>query len=189
MTSFDLPWTRRQFVHRSSTTALLTAVPSWLASRHDARHDWSGYLDPRDPRAQARAARIAHPVNPETVRALVLRAVEAAKSAGATYAEARVTRVVQEVFVGAGLLRDEEDLGIGVRALANGAWGFAASPYWNLDEAARLGRDAVAQARTNARVSATDVELGSYPVATGSWTTPIRIDPFQIPIEEKLDFA
>jgi TldD protein len=31
--------------------------------------------------------------------------------------------------------------------------------------------------------------MGQYPVATGSWSTPIRIDPFQIPIEEKVDFV
>jgi TldD protein len=52
-----------------------------------------------------------------------------------------------------------------------------------------LGRDAVAQARSNARVSPRDIDMGAYPVATGSWATPVRIDPFQIPIEEKTDFV
>jgi TldD protein len=119
---------------------------------------------------------------------LALQAIDAAKKAGAQYAEARLTRTVSELINEVGLAQDNEDLGIGVRALVNGAWGFAASPYWDLDEAAQLARDAVAQATINARVSSHDVDFGSYPVATGSWMTPVRIDPFAISIEEKRDF-
>lgn len=178
---FSTLWTRREFVHRSSTAAMLAAIPTLrftsLDDRRSARE------------AGARAARRAMLMDPATVHALAQRAIDAAKSAGALYAEARVTRVVSEAFSGAGLFRDEEDFGIGVRALVQGAWGFAASPYLELDEAAQLGRDAVAQALTNARVDTRSIELGSYPVATGSWSTPIRIDPFAIPFEEKSDYV
>jgi TldD protein len=121
-----------------------------------------------------------------------MRAIDAAKAAGATYAEARLTRTVIEQF-GRVLQKDEEELAIGVRALFERAWGFSSSPYWDLDEAAQLARDAVAQAkingRLNTRVNAQMVEMGQYSTATGSWHTPIRIDPFQISLEEKTDFV
>jgi TldD protein len=128
-------------------------------------------------------------IDDQTVRALVMRAVDAAKSAGAAYAEARVTRTVSQTFLGPSLMQDAESLGIGVRVLVNGAWGFAASPYWTLDEAATLAASAMTQAKVNAAAGVRPAELGSYPVATGSWATPVRIDPFATPIEEKSDFA
>jgi TldD protein len=127
-------------------------------------------------------------VDTDTMRALVSRAIDAAKSAGATYADARITRTVTQTYSGASLQFDTELLALGVRALVNGAWGFAASPYWTETEAVALARGAVAQATVNAAASAHPVELGHYPVANGSWSTPIRIDPFQIPLEEKTDF-
>jgi TldD protein len=127
-------------------------------------------------------------VDASIVHDLATRAVDAAKAAGATYAEARLTRVVYESFLGPGLTFDSEELGFGVRALYQGAWGFAASPYWDADEAVQLARAAVSQARTNARGVSQPVEFGSYPVANGTWSTPIRIDPFALSIEEKADF-
>ena len=141
---------------------------------------------------------------------LALRAVDAARTAGATYADVRLTRTISEHFytsVGmdhwGGILNDDphsyayygngtadwdsEALAVGVRVLVNGYWGFAASPYWTADEMVRLARKAVTQATANAMGTARHVELGMIPNATGSWIMP-GIDPFSVPIEEKIDF-
>jgi len=75
-----------------------------------------------------------------------------------------------------------------VRVLAGGAWGFAAS--WNLtaDEVVRVARQAVAQARANAAARIRPVELAPTEVyENATWRSPIEIDPFDIPIEEKVD--
>jgi TldD protein len=181
--SFDMPWTRRQFVRRGSAAAMAAALPADLVRKHALPF---GALNAD---VQARATERAGLADVDTVRALALRAIDAAQQAGATYADVRVTRTVSENFIGAGLYLDFETLEIGVRALVHGAWGFAASPYWVLDEAAQLGHDAVAQAKFNARVGPGNVDMGTYPAVTGSWTTPIRIDPFKISIEEKTDFV
>ena len=69
-----------------------------------------------------------------------------------------------------------------------GRGGFAACPYWEVDEVVRMAQDAVGQAKDNSRGVPRTAELGRIPVATGTWATPIRIDPFTIPIEEKLDY-
>jgi TldD protein len=140
------------------------------------------------PDAILRAEQRSQLADPDRVRALSLRAVDAAKQAGAAYADVRVTRTVSETFVPRKLTNDFESLAIGVRALVNGAWGFSASPYWDLDEAEQLAKAAVAQAKINARLNTRSVEMGHYPAASGSWRMPVRIDPFQIPLEEKFDF-
>jgi TldD protein len=79
-------------------------------------------------------------------------------------------------------------VGIGVRAFVQGYWGFASSPYWTTDEAAWLGREVARQAIQNARAGAPrSAELGTVPTVQGRWVQP-GIDPFTIPISEKMDF-
>jgi TldD protein len=70
--------------------------------------------------------------------------------------------------------------------LVSGYWGFAATPTGDIGEIERLARAAVAQARVNARGTPRAVELGAVSRAVGDWRTPIEIDPFDVPIEEKL---
>jgi len=173
--------TRRDALRAGSAAAAYAALPASLT-----RAGLSARFAGTAPR---RAEHRALAVDTDTVRDLVHRAIDAAMHAGASYADARITRTVSESFVGAGLLLDIERLGIGVRVLVDGAWGFAASPYCDSDEAPQLGRDAVAQARVNARITPRRVELGDYPAATGHWVTPIRIDPFTLSLEEKTDFV
>jgi TldD protein len=139
--------------------------------------------------AVLRTTHHAQPADPATVRAIALQAIDAAKSAGASYADVRLTRIVSENFSGAGFISDGEQYGIGVRALVNGGWGFAASPNWTRDEAVRLARAAAAEAKINAQADPEHVDMGQYPIVTGSWGTPIRIDPFQLSLEEKMDFG
>ncbi|HEX2235211.1 MAG TPA: TldD/PmbA family protein [Actinomycetota bacterium] len=117
-------------------------------------------------------------------------ALDAAASAGASYADARVVDATSEALTVRGeaveALERSESAGYGVRVLADGAWGFAA--------AARLERDAVARAATNAveiaRASATarraPVELVPEPVHRATWATPVRRDPFAVPLEDKV---
>src|SRR5688572_19666714 len=119
------------------------------------------------------------------------RALEAARAAGASYADVRLTLTRSEWMrfygsVGYNILLNDELAGVGVRALVDGAWGFAASGLWTPDEMARLGREAAVQAKTNAQGRRRRIELGD-PVAAakGEWRTPIKRDPFTVPIQEK----
>jgi TldD protein len=81
---------------------------------------------------------------------------------------------------------DREETGIGVRALVNGYWGFAATPSGDRAAVERLARMATAQAAVNAKGALPrTVELSPRPAATGRWATPVRIDPFAVSFEEK----
>ncbi|HEX2080270.1 MAG TPA: TldD/PmbA family protein [Longimicrobium sp.] len=124
-------------------------------------------------------------------RELAARALEAARSAGAGYADVRIQRNrTQSIGTRERQITDFEDAetyGFGVRVLAGGAWGFAASREVNVDEVARVARQAVAQARANAVTQRRPVELApveAFPDAR--WQSPMQVDPFQVPVEEKV---
>ncbi|HEX2190197.1 MAG TPA: TldD/PmbA family protein [Longimicrobiaceae bacterium] len=140
--------------------------------------------------ALAPAVRAAQDADP-AVRELAMRALDAAKSAGATYADVRVSRnrnqalsTRERQITG---LSDNETYGFGVRVLADGCWGFAASRDLTLPEAARVAGQAVAQAKANASAKLRPVALAPverYPDA--EWRSPARVDPFDVSIEEKV---
>ena len=137
----------------------------------------------------AHAARL--PLDDPEYRELAMRALDAARRAGAAYADVRIHRnrnqsvsTREQRITG---FDDSETFGFGVRVLAGGAWGFAASRDLNLDEVQRVARQAVAQARANASVLRRPVELApAEPVRDGQWRSPIRQDPFDVPVEEKV---
>ncbi|MGH9259654.1 MAG: TldD/PmbA family protein, partial [Acidimicrobiales bacterium] len=133
----------------------------------------------RDPQADA------------SVRDLCNRAMNAAKRAGAGYADVRVVRnrnqsvsTREQQITG---LQDAETFGFGVRVLVAGAWGFAASRDLTANEVERIARLAVAQAKANRRAVRRPVTLApTPPVPDGRWQSPIEIDPFTVPIEDKV---
>jgi TldD protein len=113
-------------------------------------------------------------------------------AAGASYADARVTRDVQQLYPFMGnrgnyFGADMELNGLGVRVLVDGTWGFAAAPRISRNRAVQLAKTAVAQAKGNALGAEQPVSLGRPSVARGQWVTPMRIDPFTISVEEKND--
>lgn len=137
------------------------------------------------------------PVDVRKVLAAV--ALEAAAGAGATYADIRINRYqTQSVSVrtqrrqGPGALkhvpavRDRESFGFGVRVLAGGAWGFAASHLVTRDEVVRVARLAVEIAKANATLREEPVRLCPTPAYQARYQTPVAVDPFAISIEEKL---
>ena len=143
----------------------------------------------------------AAPTPDPVYRPLMEVALETARKLGASYADMRVCRYhVQNVS-----LRTQPDLrtgkvasvprvsessrfGFGVRVLVDGAWGFAASPRVEKEEVARVTREAVAVAQTNAALQREPVQLAPVKSAQALWRTPFQKDPFSLSIGEKLDF-
>ena len=118
-------------------------------------------------------------------------ALEKARSAGASYADVRVARnrsqsvtTREQQITG---LADNETMGIGIRVIAGGSWGFVATNLLTADDVAGAARRAVAQARANAVAQLRPVELAPAEVhRDGQWSSPIGIDPFEIAIEDKV---
>jgi len=127
----------------------------------------------------------------DVFRALAMRALDAARSAGAEYVDVRINRNRQQSIstreqrvLGLG---DNETFGFAVRAVAEGAWGFAANYDLNAEEVVRVAQLAVAQARANAPARREPLALAPTEVhRDAAWTSPIRTDPFDVPIEDKV---
>jgi TldD protein len=124
------------------------------------------------------------------VRDLSQRALDTAVQRGATYADVRVVRRVEEsISVKSGRIEAVafgESEGFGVRVLVDGAWGFAASSGLTTTEADRVAGDAVRIARASATTRRRPVVLDDRPPAHGSYRTPYEVDPFAVPVEEKV---
>ncbi len=119
-------------------------------------------------------------------------ALNAARSKGATYADARIGRYRNQFVITREdkVLNtvDTESYGIGIRVIAGGCWGFAATDRMDADSIARTAAEAVSIAKENARLLTRPVELVPQKgYGEVSWKTPIQKNSFDIPIKEKAD--
>ena len=118
------------------------------------------------------------------------RALNAAQLGGATYADARfVRREVQIITVKNGrveALSQDENQGLGVRVIADGAWGFAASSAVGPHGASEVAMRALGIAKASALVKARDVDIGPPIVHVDQYRTPIQVDPFSVSLEDKV---
>jgi len=123
------------------------------------------------------------------LQALATRAMDAAKDAGASYADVRVAE--QHSLGPVDKLRVFLDTrcAFGVRALVDGVWGFAYGRLPTADAIVQCAQEAVSAGRVAARLttlkgSTLREDWIPAPVATGEWRMPIRVDPFAIPIQQ-----
>lgn len=115
----------------------------------------------------------------------------AAKSAGASYADIRINRYRNQFI----FTRDRrvqnivntEDYGFGVRVIVDGTWGFSSSSVVTKEEVARVAAQAASIARANRAINAEAVELAPVDVYNTVWTTPVAKNPFEMPLQPKLD--
>ncbi|MEM8722234.1 MAG: TldD/PmbA family protein [Cyanobacteria bacterium P01_G01_bin.39] len=84
-------------------------------------------------------------------------------------------------------LTDNVSSGFGVRVLLNGAWGFVASHLITPEEITRIVSLAVETAKGSRLTQQEPVKLVPVEAYRDQYTTPIEIDPFEIPIQEKAE--
>lgn len=120
-------------------------------------------------------------------------ALNAARSQGASYADIRIGRYLNQ-FVTTREHRvqniaNTESFGVGIRVIANGCWGFAATNLVNPQEIARTAARAVAVAKANAKaMPSAPVQLAPQQgYGEVSWKTPIEKNAFEIPVKEKVE--
>jgi len=128
---------------------------------------------------------------PADVKTLIGIGLDAAKAAGASWADVRFERLRQQQLrseddhiVHSG---DSESWGVGIRAIVDGVWGFAATWHVDRDSVAEAARDAVAIAKANARIAGRKVALAPTAKATGKWSSPFETDPFDVPLGDRVE--
>jgi TldD protein len=125
------------------------------------------------------------------MRDLVMRALDTAKAQGASYADVRVVRLRTESITmrneNVEGLSGDETLGLGVRVIADGYWGFASSHKMTLEEADRVAAQAVRIARASGQVRGPKADIGPPIVHVNTYHTSFQKDPFSIPLDKKID--
>ncbi|MGE2690319.1 TldD/PmbA family protein [Mycolicibacterium pulveris] len=123
--------------------------------------------------------------------ALADAALSAAVAAGASHADLRIHATTSELVQ----LRDGEletavvnrEIGLAVRVIVDGTWGFASHAELSADVAADTARRAVQVATTLAALNAERIELAPEPVySDAEWVSHYRIDPFDVASTDKL---
>jgi TldD protein len=124
------------------------------------------------------------------LKELMMRALDLVRSRGAQYADVRVVNNrTESISVKDGIVEElssSETEGVGVRVLVNGAWGFASSRQLNRDEIDHITAQAIDIAHASDIVSGEKVDLGPKVISLGRYETPVKIDPFSVPLEDKL---
>ncbi|MGV0679550.1 TldD/PmbA family protein [Mycolicibacterium fortuitum] len=118
-------------------------------------------------------------------------ALTAAAAAGASYADLRIHRITTEIIQ----LRDGElemsvvnrEVGLAVRVIVDGTWGFASHAELAPQVAAETARRAVQVAKTLAPLNAERIELAAEPVYRDvTWVSDYGVDPFVVPASDKI---
>jgi TldD protein len=162
---------RRDFIRTTAATAATLAV---------------GGRFTLEPVAQTVPAPNADPVAVE----LANDALNAARAAGASYADVRVGRYRRQAIVTREHqvtgVNDGESYGLGVRTLINGCWGFAATSTMSRAGAQGAALEAAAMSKAARAVQKRRVELAPATPAQGTWMTPVTRDPLEVPLEDKI---
>src|SRR5258708_6381213 len=118
-------------------------------------------------------------------------AIDTAQLRGASYADVRVMHIRQRDLTTkngqVGTLAQSESIGLGIRVLANGAWGFASTDRLTREGVAACAAQAVSIAKASALAKRGNVVLAAEGAYIDSWQSPFRKDPFEIPLETQLD--
>lgn len=163
---------RRDFLRIGGIGVGAMAIPLSVLGR-----PFTGLLEPVDTVEKKRLADIA---------------LNAARAKGATYTDVRIGRYLNQFII----TREDkvqnivntESYGTGIRVIANGTWGFAATSEVTSESIAKAAEQAVAIAKANSKFQDEPVNLA--PVKNHgeiSWKTPIGKNAFEVPISEKVD--
>ena len=121
---------------------------------------------------------------------LCTHALDTARLRGATCADVRVMHMRQRDLTTkngqVGTLAQSESIGLGIRVLAKGAWGFASTDRLTRGGVSACAAQAVAIAKASALAKRSEVVMAPEDAYVDSWQSPFRKDPFEIPLETQL---
>ncbi len=136
-----------------------------------------------------------HQIDPEfaglPLREFSAAALQRARELGAEHADFRAERIRgQEIGLSDGHLEtllDADELGLAVRVVLNGTWGFAAAVDLTPQAAARAAEEAIDVARVAAAMNTERIDLAPEPgYGDVSWVSAYQQDPFSVNVADKL---
>ncbi|HYP12346.1 MAG TPA: TldD/PmbA family protein [Bryobacteraceae bacterium] len=125
------------------------------------------------------------------MRDLAERALDAATRGGVSYADVRVEQARERhITTTSGrpaTVASYDTLGVGIRVLAGGCWGFSATDDLSARGLEQAARFALEIARAGTLAKRRDVELAPEDAFDLAWTSACQIDPFSIPADQVLE--
>jgi TldD protein len=126
------------------------------------------------------------------LRELAGDALQRATELGAEHADFRAERILaQQIVLSDGTpetLSDTDTLGLAVRVVVDGTWGFAATVDMTPDAAARAAAEAVQVARVAAAINTERIELAAEPPhGDVAWVSDYVTDPFGASLTDKVE--
>ena len=160
--------TRRHFVKAVSASAMAASVPSVFVP----------------------TSRGAEALDAAAFRNLADVALETAKKLGASYADVRICRYINEHIATreqrVEAIHSSQDAGFGVRVLVKGAWGFSSSNNISEEQIEQTTRHAVDLARASQSILDRKIELERVPAYEDEWVMPTKKDPFTVSLDDKI---
>ncbi|MBI3271143.1 MAG: TldD/PmbA family protein [Planctomycetes bacterium] len=124
------------------------------------------------------------------MKELAQNALDVARGAGAAYADCRVVdrrgQLIATKNGRVGDVQETESLGLGVRVIVAGAWGFAATHDLSPEAVRRIALRAVSIARASALHARGELRLAHEDPHVDVWSSPCEMDPFAVPLSEKV---
>jgi TldD protein len=118
-------------------------------------------------------------------------ALDTAVARGATYADVRVMDVRQRYLSTKNhqpsQVRESQSQGLGIRVIADGAWGFASTDDLTRSSIDQTAAQAVAIAQASSLCKSEDVHLAAEDKIVDRWSAACGIDPFTVPVAACLD--
>jgi TldD protein len=110
---------------------------------------------------------------------------------GASHADFRAERIRgQQIGLSDGKLEtqfDSDDLGLAVRVVVDGTWGFASAVDLTPEAAVRAAAEAVDVARIAAAMNTEPIELADEPAhGEVTWVSAYDVDPFAVSVADKI---
>jgi len=117
-------------------------------------------------------------------------AMDRLKKLGCDYADARWVETKREnVILRNGKVEGVSrtvDSGVGVRVIADGAWGFAGVASAEEGDIVAAAEKALDIAKASATAKKEDVRLGEVEIYQDTYDTPVEKDPFDVPLDKKV---
>ncbi|MFM6988281.1 MAG: TldD/PmbA family protein, partial [Arenimonas sp.] len=131
-------------------------------------------------------------MDPARKKAMADLALNAATAAGASYCDVRIGRYLQQSIqtreTRVRAVTNTESTGVGIRVIAKGTWGFAATSDLSNAGIVKAVQQAVAIAKANSAAQTEPVRLAPVTgVGEASWATPIRKNGMEVPVKDKVD--
>ena len=163
---------RRRFIGHTGLVTGALLLPQWTAA--------------------AAALAVKEPLPMATKKQLADVALNAATQRGASYADVRIGRYLNQSIstkeMRVETVANTESYGAGVRVIVDGAWGFMATDQLTPESIVRAATEAVAIAKANAKLQSEPVVLAPQKgLGEVTWRTPFTRNAFNVPLSEKAD--